>query len=219
MGSNRSHLVLLGPPGAGKGTQAGLLSTELSIPHISTGDILRDEVQCGSELGIKAKELMDKGNLVPDDVMVGIVRDRIGGPDCTSGFILDGFPRSLPQARGLENFDGDLPALLAVSLDVPLDEVVHRLGQRRTCRKCKAMFHATLNPPEAEDICDKCGGELYQREDDQKDVIQARLAVYQRETEPLLEFYRTRGALVEVDGTGAAQHVFQQLRSGLGAHS
>ncbi|MDG2305199.1 MAG: adenylate kinase [Candidatus Binatia bacterium] len=219
MGSNRSHLVLLGPPGAGKGTQAGLLSTELSIPHISTGDILRDEVQRGSELGIKAKELMDKGNLVPDDVMVGIVRDRIGGSDCTSGFILDGFPRSLPQASGLENFDGDLPALLAVSLDVPLGEVVRRLGQRRTCRKCKAMFHRTLNPPRAEGICDKCGGELYQREDDQKDVIQARLRVYQRETEPLLEFYRSRGALVEVDGTGSAPDVFKMLLSGLGAHS
>ncbi len=215
MGSNRSHLVLLGPPGAGKGTQAGLLSTELGIPHISTGDILRDEVQRGSELGTKAKGLMDKGKLVPDDVMVGIVRDRIGGPDCADGFILDGFPRSLPQASGLEKFDGAFPPLLAVSLDVPLDEVVRRLGQRRTCRKCKAMFHRTLNPQKVEDVCDRCGGELYQREDDQKDVIQARLGVYQNETEPLLAFYRDRGALVEVDGTGVAEEVFGRLLAGL----
>ena len=120
MGSNRSHLVLLGPPGAGKGTQAGKLSRQLGIPHISTGDILRDEVQRGSELGIKAKGLMDKGQLVPDEIMVGIVRDRIGGPDCARGFILDGFPRSLPQASGLEGMGDDLPSLLAVSLDVPL---------------------------------------------------------------------------------------------------
>ena len=219
MGSNRSHLVLLGPPGAGKGTQAGRLSHQLSIPHISTGDILRDEVQRGSELGLKAKGLMDKGQLVPDDVMVGIVRDRIGGSDCTSGFILDGFPRSLPQATGLEGLNGDIPPLLAVSLDVPLDEVVKRLGQRRTCRKCKTMFHKSLNPPKVEGVCDTCGGELYQREDDQKEVIQARLKVYQRETEPLLAYYRDRDALVEVDGTGSAEEVFERLLEGLGARS
>lgn len=219
MGSNRSHLVLLGPPGAGKGTQAGRLSRELSIPHISTGDILRDEVQRGSALGKKAKSLMDKGQLVPDEVMVGIVRDRIGGTDCEDGFILDGFPRSLPQASGLEKLNGDIPSLLAVSLNVPLGEVVKRLGQRRTCRTCKAMFHLTLNPPAVEGVCDKCGGELYQREDDQKDVIQARLDVYQRQTEPLLAFYRERGALVEVDGTGSADAVFERLLAGLGVGS
>ncbi len=192
-----------------------MLSKQLSIPHISTGDILRDEVQGGSELGIKAKGLMDKGQLVPDDVMVGIVRDRLGGPDCIDGFILDGFPRSLPQASGLEKLQGQLPALLAVSLNVPLDEVVKRLGQRRTCRSCKAMYHRTLNPPKVEDVCDSCGSELYQREDDKKDVIQARLEVYQRETEPLLGFYRERDALVEVDGDGTAKDVFQRLVSGL----
>jgi len=219
MGSNRSHLVLLGPPGAGKGTQAGLLRKELGIPHISTGDILRDEVQRGSELGIKAKQLMDRGQLVPDDVMVGIVRERIAAPDCKEGFILDGFPRSLPQAVGLEKLDGDLPPLVAVSLDVPLDEVVHRLGQRRTCRGCKTMYHLTLNPPETEGVCDRCGGDLYQREDDKKDVIQARLKVYQRETEPLLGFYRERGALVEVDGTGSAAEVFRRVLAGLEARA
>lgn len=219
MGSNRSHLVLLGPPGAGKGTQAGKLSRQLGIPHISTGDMLRDEVQRGSKLGLEAKGLMDKGQLVPDEIMVGIVRDRIGGPDCADGFILDGFPRSLPQASGLERMDGDLPPLLAVSLDVPLDEVVTRLGQRRTCRQCKAMFHLTLNPPKVEGICDKCGGQLYQREDDQKDVIQARLAVYQRETEPLLDFYRSRNALLEVSGIGSADEVYARLLQGLGVTS
>lgn len=217
MGSNRSHLVLLGPPGAGKGTQAGRLSRRLSIPHISTGDILRDEVQRGSELGLKAKGLMDKGQLVPDDIMVGIVRDRIGSADCADGFILDGFPRSVPQASGLEQFDGNLPALLAVSLNVPLDEVVERLGQRRTCRKCKTMFHESLNPPKVAGVCDDCGGELYQREDDQKDVIEARLEVYQRQTEPLLDFYRGRKALLEVNGRGSADEVFSRLVATLGA--
>lgn len=176
-------------------------------------------MQRGSELGLKAKGLMDKGQLVPDEVMVGIVRDRIGNSDCTDGFILDGFPRSLPQATGLEGFNGEIPPLLAVSLNVPLDEVVTRLGHRQTCRKCKSMFHRTLNPPKAEGICDKCGGELYVREDDQKDVIQARLKVYQRETEPLLAFYRDREALVEVNGTGDAEEVFQRLLDGLGAGS
>lgn len=193
-----------------------MLSKRLDVPHISTGDILRDEVQRGSELGLKAKGLMDKGQLVPDDVMVGIVRDRIGAADCVDGFILDGFPRSLPQARGLEGLGGVLPTLLAVSLDVPLDEVVHRLDQRRTCRKCKKMYHLTLNPPKLEGICDECGGELYQREDDKKGVIQERLAVYRRETAPLLAFYRERDALLEVDGTGAASEVFGRLLSGLG---
>ena len=217
MGSNRSHLVLLGPPGAGKGTQAGRLSRRLSIPHISTGDILRDEVQRGSELGLKAKGLMDKGQLVPDDIMVGIVRDRIGSADCADGFILDGFPRSVPQASGLEQFDGNLTALLAVSLNVPLDEVVERLGQRRTCRKCKTMFHESLNPPKVAGVCDDCGGELYQREDDQKDVIEARLEVYQRQTEPLLDFYRGRKALLEVNGRGSADEVFSRLVATLGA--
>lgn len=217
MGSNRSHLVLLGPPGAGKGTQAGRLSRRLSIPHISTGDILRDEVQRGSELGLKAKGLMDKGQLVPDDIMVGIVRDRIGSADCADGFILDGFPRSVPQASGLEQFDGNLPALLAVSLNVPLDEVVERLGQRRTCRKCKTMFHESLNPPKVAGVCDDCGGELYQREDDQKDVIEARLEVYQRQTEPLLDFYQGRKALLEVNGRGSADEVFSRLVATLGA--
>jgi len=196
-----------------------MLSRHLDIPHISTGDILRDEVQRGSPLGRKAKGLMDQGKLVPDDVMVGIVRDRIEGSDCRHGFILDGFPRSLPQATRLENLDGALPPLLAVSLRVPLEEVVRRLGQRRTCRKCKAMFHRTLNPPKVEGVCDRCGGELYQREDDKKDVIQARLAVYQRETEPLLAFYRDRGELVEIDGIGSAQEVFERLVAGLEAGS
>ncbi len=194
-----------------------MLSRHLEVPHISTGDILRDEVQRGSELGIKAKGLMDKGELVPDDVMVGIVRDRIAGADCAEGFILDGFPRSVPQAVGLEKLNGVIPSLLAVSLAVPLDEVVERLGQRRTCQGCKAMFHETLNPPKVAGVCDRCGATLYQREDDQKDVIEARLEVYQRETSPLLSFYRQRGALVEVDGTGSANEVFQRLVDGLGA--
>jgi adenylate kinase len=160
---------------------------------------------------------MESGGLVTDEIVIGIIKDASKGDDCKNGFILDGFPRSVPQAVGLEKLNGVIPSLLAVSLAVPLDEVVERLGQRRTCQGCKAMFHETLNPPKVAGVCDRCGATLYQREDDQKDVIEARLEVYQRETSPLLSFYRQRGALVEVDGTGSANEVFQRLVDGLGA--
>jgi len=183
------QLVLLGPPGAGKGTQADLLIQKIVIPHISTGDILRSEASRGSELGLEARSLMDHGKLVPDGLMLGIVQARIEQPDCADGFLLDGFPRSKPQAEGLESIlRGSAMKFLAACLDVPGDEVVGRLSGRRTCRECGAMFHV-----------------------DFREVIQARLEIYRKETEPLLEFYESRAQLVKVDGTGSAPEVAARL--------
>jgi adenylate kinase len=174
--------------------------------------MLREEAQRGSALGLQAKEIMEKGELLPDDIMLGVVRQRLAAEDCASGFILDGFPRSVPQAEGLEGIvGGNGASVLALSLQVPFDEVVRRLGERRTCSRCGAMYHLTFEPPRAAGACNRCGGALYQREDDREAVIQARLAVYRRQTEPLLAFYRDRGALLEVDGTGASEDVFRAL--------
>lgn len=213
-----SQLVLLGPPGAGKGTQADLLSARLNTPHISTGDMLRAEIARGSALGIRAKGFMDKGDLVPDDLMLGIVRQRLAASDCHRGFVLDGFPRSVPQAVSLDQICGNSSRgkLRALSLDVPTDELVRRLTERRTCRKCGAMYHLSFEPPARPGICDKCGGELYQREDDREEIITARLEVYRKETAPLIAFYRERSALVEVEGTGSTDQVFRRVIESLG---
>jgi adenylate kinase len=207
-------MILLGPPGAGKGTQAALLSEHFSIPHISTGDILRAEVHQASALGVRAKKFMDKGELVPDELMLGIIRDRLRHADCARGFLLDGFPRSLAQATGLEAIV-DTSALAVVSLDVPPAEVVRRLAGRRTCRECGAMFHEVFEPPAHPGICDRCGGELYQRADDREEIIRARLEVYGRQTEPVLAYYRQGRVLREVDGTGSTADVFQRVVSTL----
>jgi adenylate kinase len=205
------RLVLLGPPGAGKGTQADLLSARLGIPHISTGDMLRAEIDRGSALGKEAKAFMDRGELVPDALMLGMVRERLAKPDCKRGFVLDGFPRSIPQAHGL---DGSLRVL---SLEVPVEEVVRRLAGRRTCKACGTMFHLAFEPPAVPGVCDRCGGELYQREDDREDIIKARLEVYRRATEPLLAFYRERGLLTEIAGLGTTAEVSARLDAALGA--
>lgn len=206
------QLVLLGPPGAGKGTQANLLIQKIVIPHISTGDILRSEAAKGSSLGLEARSLMEQGNLVPDELMLGIVKARLNEPDCSAGFLLDGFPRSKPQAEGLESILADsVMKFLAACLDVSGDEVVGRLSGRRTCRECSAMFQIEFSPPKVTGICDRCSGELYQRDDDHEEVIQTRLEIYRSETEPLLEFYESRGQLVKVDGTGSAQTVSSRL--------
>jgi adenylate kinase len=208
---------LLGPPGAGKGTQAELLSARLGTPHISTGDILRGEIARESELGQRAKSFMDRGELVPDDLMLGIVRERLGAPDCLAGFVLDGFPRSVPQAAILDEICGNsTQGLRAVSLEVPTDELVRRLAERRTCRRCGAMYHLSFEPPARPGICDKCGGELYQRDDDREEIITARLQVYRQATEPLLAFYREREALLPVEGTGSTEQVFGRIVASLG---
>lgn len=211
------QLVLLGPPGAGKGTQAALLIEKIAIPHISTGDILRGEAQQGTPLGLEARALMDKGQLVPDELILRIVAERLKAPDCADGFLLDGFPRSRPQARGLEAIvESSDHRFVAACLDVPGDVVVRRLSGRRTCRECGAMYQVEFSPPKVEGICDRCDGELYQRDDDHEEVIQARLRIYREETQPLLEFYGKRDQLVTVDGTGAADEVAERLRQVLG---
>jgi adenylate kinase len=212
-----SQLVLLGPPGAGKGTQADLLSARLQTPHISTGEILRLEVARGSDLGKRAKGFMDKGELVPDDLMLGIVQERLSAPDCIAGFVLDGFPRSVPQAVSLDAIcDRKLTGLRAVSLEVPTHELVRRLAERRTCTRCGAMYHLSFQPPARPGICDKCGGELYQREDDREEVVTARLEVYRQATEPLLAFYRDRSVLIAIPGTGSTEQVFRRVVESLG---
>ncbi|MEW6271352.1 MAG: adenylate kinase [Thermodesulfobacteriota bacterium] len=212
-----SQLVLLGPPGAGKGTQAELLSARLGTPHISTGDMLRVEISRGSELGQRAKGFMDKGDLVPDELMLGIVRQRLSAADCERGFVLDGFPRSVPQAVSLDEICGNSTrGLRAVSLEVPTDELVRRLAERRTCRLCGAMYHLSFEPPKRPGICDKCGGELYQRDDDREEIVTARLEVYRKATAPLLQFYRERKALLPVDGTGSTEQVNRRIVASLG---
>lgn len=180
--------------------------------------MLRSQISQGTALGVRAKGFMDKGELVPDDLMLGIVRQRLAATDCFGGFILDGFPRSVPQAVSLDEICGNSTQahLRALSLDVPTDELVRRLTERRTCRNCGAMFHLSFEPPKRPGICDKCGGELYQRDDDREEIITARLEVYRKETAPLLAFYRERSALVEVQGTGSTEQVFRRLVASLG---
>jgi adenylate kinase len=203
------RLVLLGPPGAGKGTQADLLSARLGIPHISTGDMLRAEIGRGSALGKEAKAFMDRGELVPDELMLGMVRERLAKPDCKRGFVLDGFPRSIPQAHGL---DGSLRVL---SLEVPAEEVVRRLAGRRTCKSCGTMFHLAFEPPAVSGVCDRCGGELYQRADDREETIEARMEVYDKQSGPLREHFREKGLLREVDGAKSTDEVFEQILGAL----
>ena len=212
MSANGVRLVLLGPPGAGKGTQAAMLVQHFAVPHVSTGEILRSEVSRGSDLGGQARKYMDKGELVPDQIMLGIIRERLAQVDCALGVLLDGFPRSLPQAAGLEAiFGAKRVPMCAVSLEVPSSEIVRRLSGRRTCRDCGAMYHVTFGPPTKEGICDRCGGELYQRADDREDIVQARLEVYRKETEPLMAYYRERSVLRSVDGTGPSKDVFRRV--------
>ena len=210
------RLVLLGPPGAGKGTQAKLLEERLGVPQISTGDILRRVVQEGSALGRKAREYMDQGELVPDEVMIDIVEEQLKGARCRKGFLLDGFPRTVAQAEALEAMLGrrKTPLDSVVSLHVPSEMLVERLSGRRTCTTCGTLYHRNFDPPKKPDVCDRCGGSLYQRSDDLEETIRARLEVYERQTKPLHDFFRTRGTLAEIDGTGAAEDVFSRVMAG-----
>lgn len=207
------YLVLLGPPGAGKGTQAARLSEALGIPKVSTGDILREAVSQGSSLGRKAHGHMKSGGLVPDEIVSGIVRERLAADDMKEGFILDGYPRTTVQAESLEAALEQLGMgpLVVVSLHVAESQLVERLSGRRVCVDCGETYHLVYDPPDEELSCDRCGGGLQQREDDRKETVLNRLAVYQRQTEPLLSFYRERGVLKEVDGQGSPEEVLSRL--------
>ncbi|MCA1218456.1 adenylate kinase [Streptomyces sp. 8L] len=212
------RIVLVGPPGAGKGTQAAYLAKNLSIPHISTGDLFRANISQGTPLGKKAKEYIDAGELVPDEVTIGMARDRMGESDAADGFLLDGFPRNVAQAKALdESLAGDGLALDAVlDLEVPEDEVVKRIAGRRICRNDSAhVFHVTYNPPRTEGVCDVCGGELYQRADDDEETVRKRLEVYHRETEPIIDHYRTQGLVVTISALGKVTEVTERAMEAL----
>lgn len=206
------RLVLVGPPGAGKGTQAEFIAERFSIPKISTGDIFRANVSGGTELGKLAKQYMDAGDLVPDQVTIAMVRDRLGEPDAAAGFLLDGFPRNVAQAYELDSILGDLGNSLDVVLELQVehDEVVRRLSGRRTCRKCGHIWHVEYDPTNQAGICDKCGGELFQRDDDKAETVRHRLDVYAEQTSPLIEFYSSRGQLVVVDAVGPVEDVTER---------
>ncbi|WP_456468224.1 adenylate kinase [Archaeoglobus sp.] len=209
------NLIFLGAPGAGKGTQAKMVSEKYGIPQISTGDMLREAVAKGTELGKKAKEYMDKGELVPDEIVIGIVKERLQQPDCEKGFILDGFPRTLAQAEALDEMLKELGKKIdaVINIAVPEEEVVKRIVYRRTCRNCGAVYHLIYNPPKEDNKCDKCGGELYQRDDDKEETVRERYKVYKQNTEPLIEYYRKKGVLYDVDGTKDINGVWEEIVS------
>ncbi len=204
-----SRIVILGPPGSGKGTQASRLGELWGVPHISSGDLLRAHVREGTELGRRARPYMERGELVPDELILDMMQERLSAPDAERGYLLDGFPRTLAQAEALE---GRLEALgqrleAAIYLRVPEAELLRRLSGRRTCPRCDAIYHVDTMPPKREGICDRCGAELIQREDERPEVIRKRLAVYAKQTRPLLDHYRERGLLHEVDGTLGVERV------------
>ncbi len=212
------RIVLVGPPGAGKGTQAAYLAKNLAIPHISTGDLFRANISQGTPLGQKAQEYMRAGQLVPDEVTIGMAKDRMQQSDAAHGFLLDGFPRNLAQAEALDEIlksDGlKLDAVL--DLEVPEDEVVKRIAGRRMCRKDSShIFHVIYNPPAAEGVCDTCGGELYQREDDSEDPVRKRLEVYHSETEPIIDYYKAQGLVVTISALGKVAEVTQRAMAAL----
>ena len=206
-------IIMLGAPGAGKGTQAKMIADKFSIPHISTGDIFRANIKNGTELGKKAKEYMDKGQLVPDELTVEILLDRVANDDCKNGYVLDGFPRTIPQADVL---DKELTKLgdkvdFAINVDVPDENIVRRMSGRRACLKCGATYHIEHIPPKQEGICDTCGSELVQRDDDKPETVQNRLTVYHEQTQPLIDYYDKKNILKSVDGTKDMQEVFSDI--------
>lgn len=207
------RLILLGPPGAGKGTQAVSISEKYKIPHISTGDIFRYNIKNQTDLGKKAKTYMDQGLLVPDEVVVEIVEDRLKDPDCKDGFLLDGFPRTVNQAKSLEvvldNMNTELDKVVNIKVDKDL--LIRRAVGRRICRNCGATYHIEFNPPKKPGICDKCGGELYQRDDDNEKTVAKRIEVYLEETQPLIDFYQERNKLVTIDGNKEISTVFEEI--------
>ncbi|WP_071458968.1 adenylate kinase [Bacillus massilinigeriensis] len=212
------NLVLMGLPGAGKGTQAEKIVAKYNIPHISTGDMFRAAMKEETELGLKAKSFMDAGQLVPDEVTIGIVRDRLSKPDCSNGFLLDGFPRTVAQAEALEAMLADMEKKIdfVINIDVDQSILMERLTGRRICKKCGATYHLVFNPPANEGVCDRCGGELYQRADDNAETVQNRLDVNIEQTKPLLAFYEERGMLRNINGQQDINVVFQDIEQLLG---
>ena len=207
------RLILLGAPGAGKGTQAEILSRELEIPTISTGNILRAAIKNGTKVGLEAKAFIEAGKLVPDAVIIGIIRDRLSEPDCRKGYILDGVPRTIPQAKAMEEMDIEVDC--ALSIEVEDQVIVERMSGRRTCRDCSSTFHIVNNPPKQEGVCDFCGGELTIRKADAPETVRARLETYHRETEPLKAFYEDRGKLRTVENQPSIEETTAAIRRAL----
>jgi len=207
------NLVLLGPPGAGKGTQAKMMIDHYRIPQISTGDILRAALKERTPLGLKAKEYMDKGLLVPDEVVIDIIKDRLKEDDCRNGYILDGFPRTVAQAQALDRVLTAMNSGIdhVISIEVEKGELIKRLTGRRTCRQCGRGYHVIFDPPLNKDLCDKCQGELYQRDDDNEDTVRNRLEVYDSQTFPLIQFYKEKGLVRSIDGQGGIQQIFDRI--------
>lgn len=212
------NLVLMGLPGAGKGTQADKIVVKYNIPHISTGDMFRAAIKEGTELGLKAKSFMDKGELVPDEVTIGIVRERLSKDDCGKGFLLDGFPRTVAQAEALDTMLADLDKKIdfVINIDVDQSILMERLTGRRICKNCGATYHLVFNPPSEEGVCDRCGGDLYQRADDNAETVQNRLDVNIQQTKPLLNFYEDKGYLRNINGQQDIDKVFADIEELLG---
>jgi adenylate kinase len=215
------HILLMGPPGAGKGTQAAKLVDYLKLSHISTGDMFRAAVKEGTELGKRAKEYMDAGQLVPDEVTIGIVKERLMKPDCQKGFILDGFPRTVMQAVALDRSLAEMNIMLdrVININVADAKLIERAAGRRVCKVCGHTYHAKYNPPASGNICDKCQGEVYQRADDREETVKKRLAVYQEQTKPLIDYYSKRGLYAEIDGEQDIDKVFKDICLSLGSNT
>jgi adenylate kinase len=213
------NIVLLGPPGAGKGTQAKRIQEMFSIPHIATGDILRDAVAKGSDLGQIANSYMEKGLLVPDEVVIGLIKERLAEPDTENGFLLDGFPRTLAQARALDKVMEQMGKKLdaVISIVVSEKEIIRRLTGRRVCKSCGRIYHLIFNPPKRAEFCDMCGEELYQREDDKVETVKKRLVVYNKETAALIRYYQAQDILIEVNGEESVEDVFKNIKEALEA--
>lgn len=211
------RLVLLGPPGAGKGTQAAGIVEKYSVPHISTGDIFRKNIKENTELGMEAKKYMDQGLLVPDELVVKIVKDRLLEDDCKAGFLLDGFPRTVAQADALDEELKEMGIALdsVINIEVPAEELIKRAVGRRICKSCGSTFHVEFNKPKEEGVCDNCSGELFQRDDDKEETVAKRIEVYNDQTQPLIDYYKNKGIIIDIDGTQSIDAVFNDIVSKL----